>query len=370
MIYLIFVLLVFSSICFPKSKTATVLWGVFLGINVICTTLSADVVALEYRYTIHGFSDFPALFRKLMGICAENGLTFPQVKFVYICIVVLLLFFTLHIGTQYPAFCMMLASIYPGWCFSGQIRNTLGAAVVVFGIIYVIKSEYKHKKLVYIVCVILASLLHPACIIYLSILYCLKKQMNISIKVILGVIFLMLVLYSDGLYQIASLFLHDERILKYLKAGFTSNLFGSLMVVGGQLVWTFFAVRQLKKAKNRTIESGGWFSAVQYDLIIRINKVFLILVPFYAINHAIFRIYKYILIINYCFLSEDCYNKRQSSFQVSKFYDGRLIKINNLGTLLLLVFLSLVIQVTVDGGIRDVLKLFENLDFSQIGQIF
>lgn len=370
MIYLIFVLLVISSICFPKSKIITVLWGVYLGINVVCTTQSADVVALEYRYTVHGFSDFPALFRELMRICAENGLTFLQVKLVYIGIVVLLLFFTLRIGTQYTAFCMMLISIYPGWCFSGQIRNTLGAAIVVSGIVYVIKSDYKHKKLVYIACVILASLLHPACIIYLSILYCLKEQTNISAKVIIGLIFLALVLYSDGLYQIVSLFLHDERILKYLKAGFTSNLFGSVMVAGGQLIWTFFAIRQLKKAKNKSIESGGWFSVAHYDLIIRINKVFLILVPFYGINHAIFRIYKYLLIINYCFLSEDCYSKRQSSFPVSKFYNGRLIKINNLGTLLLLVFLSLVVQVTVDGGIGDVLKLFENLDFSQIGQIF
>ena len=79
----------------------------------------------------------------------------------------------------------------------------------------------------------------------------------------------------------------------------------------------------------------------------------MILIPFYGINHAVFRIFKYLLIVDYCFIAENAFN-------------GRLIRARNLAIILAIAFLSLVAQITVDGSIRDVFTLFENIDLGQL----
>ena len=246
----------------------------------------------------------------------------------------------------------MLICVYPGWCFSGQIRNTIGAVIVALAMVYLVKSDSKKKKWIYTAAVIFATLIHPACIAYLLALLCLKERVRVSNKVIVGYVVVIVALYSNLLYRIASIFIHNDRILQYIKVSFTSNLFGSIVVIVGQLVLTYFLVKQLEYAKVNHISYEEQESR-DYDLLIRINKAFLILIPFYGINHAVFRIFKYLLIVDYCFIAENAFN-------------GRLIRARNLAIILAIAFLSLVAQITVDGSIRDVFTLFENIDLGQL----
>lgn len=357
MILFILIVAIFFSVAFPKSKIITLLWGCLLIINVVCTTQSLDALFLEYRYSQKGFDGFPVLFRKLMGACAQYNLSFLQFKFIYVCIIVVLLFLTIRYLTEQRAFCMMLITIYPGWCFSGQIRNTLGAVLVIFALAFLIKSSFRYKKIVYIACVVIATLVHPSCILYLLVIFCLKDNVSMSRKFIVFYLAVIVLLYSNGIYRIVSLFLHNERVLQYLRVSLTKNIFASLVVILGQLILTFVIVRQLKMDETTNYWDEADSRQEVYDLMIKVNYAFLILIPFYGINHAAFRIYKYLFITNYCVLSSECYG-------------GRLLRMKNVMLLIAIAFISLMLQVTVDGGIGDVFTLFNNLDFTQLRMVF
>ena len=99
MFLIAFVLLIVLSIGFPKSKLLMFLWGLFLITNVVCTTASSDVIALEYRYTYKGFEEFPTLFKEIMRLFSEHNFTFDQFKFAYICVVALITIATVRVGS-------------------------------------------------------------------------------------------------------------------------------------------------------------------------------------------------------------------------------------------------------------------------------
>lgn len=352
-----FCLLILLSICFPKSKINTLLWGVFLIVVVVCTTRSADVIALETRYNIVGFAGFPMLFKEIMRFCIENNFSFLQVKFAYILIVLILLYILIKSATKYSAFCLMLISIYPGWCFSGQIRNTIAAIIVMLGVMYLVQSSNKRKKYIYIMCVVIASLIHPSCIVYFLVLFCLNDKVSSSGKVLTECFAVIILLYSNVLYRVVSIFVHNERVLQYLRVRLTANLFASTVVIVGQIIFTYFFIWLFNANKIKAYMEKNNISYRRYDMLIRVNRIFLILIPFYGINHAIFRIYKYLMIVNYACVCDDAYN-------------GRLLKIKIIVILLAIAFLSIVGQVIVDGGIRDIFHLFDALDFTQLRLIF
>ena len=351
-----FIFLIMSSICFPKSKLLMAFWGLFLIVNVVCTMESSDVIALEYRYTYRGFAEFPPLFREMMKLFAEHNFTFAQFKFLYICVVAIITIVTVSIGTKYIAFCMMLICVYPGWCFSGQIRNTIGAIIVVLAMVYLVKSNSKRKHLIYIIAVIIATLIHPSCIAYLLVLLCLKAQIHVSKKVVLGYLIVTVALYSNALYRITSIFIRNDRILQYIRVSLSSNLFGSFVVIVGQIVLTYFIVKQLKYARSKC-NGNEILTSDKYNLMIRINQAFLIIVPFYGINHAVFRIFKYLLIVDYCFIAENAFNKQY-------------IRIKNFVIILAIAFLSLIAQITVDGSIRDILLFLKISIWNNLEQFF
>ena len=354
----VFFILFIMTVVYPRSKILAMFWGVSLVVfSIVSISESPDVIALELRYTHRGFAEFPSLFKEIMLTCHDNNFTFLQFRFIAISIVAVIMLIIAFVGTKNSAICMMLISVYPGLCFGSQIRNTIGAAFVILAIVFLLKNQSKFMIFVLFISVIFAIMIHPSCIIYALIVYCLKEKSYISTKLIFGYVILIIFLYSGGLYKFLSIFIQEYRIIQYFEVNLTENMFGSIMATMGQIIITYLFVKQLKQAKRSNIVVKGLYANKAYELMIRIDILFLIIIPFYPISHAFFRIFKYLMIANYCLLCENIYK------------DGKNKNVNMI-ILIVVALVTLVGQLMVDNGIDGLFTLLDNTDMSLLLQVF
>lgn len=307
-IYVITIILSFLAIKWNQSKVFPIFFMICGWLAITCISNAADVLAMENRYMSQYFIGFPVIFRQMMLILSRSRITFLEFRAIYAIIVVGAIYLFYRRNTEYMTLAYLLYFIYPLICYVGQIRSGMSSIIVLFDIMYFIKSDSRYKKIVYIIFIIIASMIHPSAICYSIAILCDKKIKNAQYLVLL----IFGLLYTNGIYYILSIFIHDDRVLQYTMFKMTPNFWGSVLAVMGQLAWTI--IINYSGTLLRKERCNGEKKFLNYDqvtMIVRLNNWLMLLMPFYAISHMIFRIYKYILIINYLVLVQAVFRNKQ-----------------------------------------------------------
>lgn len=306
------------SIVFEKSKWLPIIVftvGVFVCVG--CNNTN-DVLAMEFRYGRNQFSDLPIGFQKIVGIFINTGKSFFCFKAVYaiVCLSAMYLFYRKQ--TEYLGMACVMFFVFPFNSFYGQIRNGISAIIAMIALCWYIKSDKKGKTLIYIALILIAALIHPSILFYLLAVFAVANIdfRGYGIATFCVTVCVTVVFISNLGKTIAAVLVNSERVLRWLDFSITDNWLGSALVIIGQIVGTLLVIYARNKIINAE-DSGagkGTFSVQQADVLVRIHLLFVLLIPFYFMTHNYFRIFKYILIIDWLLFIQVIWQKKRKNY--------------------------------------------------------
>lgn len=319
--YIVYVFSIVNALTFKKSKIATWLLLLFLLLLMIFCVESYDLNNYEdmYYHPEHYISTNLAFgWDLLFSNCRKKGISFLAFKAICGIIELLLIYLSFRRTTKYIGFAMALYAIFPFVGTITQIRNSLAAAIVIYSATILLENR-KKATLKFIIGIIIATTIHFSTLFYLVFVFVkkrfLKTEVVILITVIVTISLYIFMLFSNNLYIFASHFIRDNRILQYFSSIEKSNLINIVIPTLEQIIGiiilkmgctickkniaiddTSTSVQQKKgnQAKWSVCNDGKAIT-----LLYKLNILTLLIIPFYVITPTIFRIYKYILPLNY-----------------------------------------------------------------------
>ncbi len=284
---------------------------------IICTSAGPDVQIYEIQYNNNLYGDLPILFKIVFDFFVNMHFSFYAFKTIYALFVLTTIYCLLANNSEYIAFVCTIAYIFPLTSFAGQIRNAMSIVIVLLGIVYLLKSESRYKYFFYIVIIIFASLVHKSSIVYLVALPAtIDKKRDFFVLTVLIFTLLIFIAYPTGvLFKFISLLTNDARILKWVRPIRGISFKVTLNLTFIQLIGVFLllvAKNELIRQKICNTVSIKYFSQSQVDKLLNINIALFFLLPLYYEGNAYFRIFKYILILNYIPIVQAIFNKKRN----------------------------------------------------------
>lgn len=277
----------------------------------------------EFRYTHDLYGDLPILFRLIFGFLTDHNATFYAFKLFYALFALGTIYFIYSKYNQYVALAYAFAFIFPLGSFNGQIRNGISVVIVLFAILYLIKSNSKYSYANYFILILIASLIHKSSLFFLLVILAkikFKREQYIA-ATLMAVIFIFIAYPTGLLYSVASLVTNDYRVLQWLEPVRKNGMRYVLILTAEELAGIF-----LTHLSKRIISSTGDISnddskknisvltAHESDIILKINYLLLPLIPLYNITNAFFRLYKYVMIINYIPICQAIYTGKRKRY--------------------------------------------------------
>lgn len=235
---ILFFLVVFNSIL-KKSKPLFILTLIFMWLLATFTYGNADEMVYQSRYedTINWENNTEYLFLLLIKICHFFNLTFIEYKGVVFFVLLVLIASTIWKLSNYPNIVLTLYMFYPFLMHISQIRNALATAVFIFGCRYLVNNNSVrisyHKfnlsinDIKYILCIVIASLLHTAAIIWIVLL--IAKKVNLKSNVVIAIIVNIFVYFSSAFpileNKMASLLGATDRMDAYFSSNYQISNF-------------------------------------------------------------------------------------------------------------------------------------------------
>ncbi len=295
-----------------------------LFIIIIFTTLSwnaYDVINISNRYNNPRLynGDLAVTFDFLMNSFRAMGASYEVFKAFIVIIQVILLYQIFKKSTKEMAFCCAMFLIFPFFGFAAQMRNSLSGVIAAYAIISYIYDYKKFATLKYCILIILAASIHLASLIYL--LFILfkprkrpmeyqqtiendvrsirknKRLRNYLIISVLFSIFVYVILNNGNLRTILESITDSERNLKWVKSTSTVTLINFLLPALGQVAGTVLLVYCAKIIRRRKFNSVTNINEI--DALISMNYLLFTIIPLYLVSSMYFRLFKYVLILNY-----------------------------------------------------------------------
>lgn len=302
----------------------------FLGaVIIVCCTNTPDMVNLQNRYDQGHFNGLAEGFSLLMRCIKALGFSFAGFKVLYMLATMIPVYMLYRKYTGQVAVACALFMIFPYTSFTGQIRNGLAAVIVMCALMWYITSKKKHSWIGYMAVVLLASTIHPSVLIYMV---GLLAKYKISIKRLLVLVLaaagaVLVALVSGLLYKLVSLIFDSPRVLQWFSLEDTTgnNIKIFLVVFCGQLLGTFTFLYVRRKMGPEGLAGMEQPAAVpgkrvfvrlngrQLDALCRVNVMLLVILPFYAISPTFFRLYKYILIVDYIVFCQAAFTPKRTN---------------------------------------------------------
>lgn len=192
-----------------------VLWAL-MGLN----TYNDDWVGNEYLYSVnHQVAGAGQTIGYLLLTNAARlaGLNFSAFRIVASAVALLLLTLFVCRYTRSVALVLALYLVLPFLYDVVQFRFFIASSIAIYGLHFLIEKRGKVRAL-YLVFVAVASLIHPACIIYtLFLIGCLSERNAIWAGIVLALLVL-LGIYGEGILLIADVFVDSVKYEAYFAA--------------------------------------------------------------------------------------------------------------------------------------------------------
>lgn len=235
---------------------------------------SYDYVNYNRMYDIIAIGNtagYEPLFELLMKGASILGLNYDQFRMVCTAIEIALINSTIKRYCGNNAFVWSMFLVFPGWLLTILCRFTLGFSVIIFGVRYLIENSSKeknHKNLFkvthalqynaikYIVCVVIAALIHSSLWIMLILLLVKKFRVRTIIIFSCVVVGIIWITGGTGIASILTnvLFLRDsyvERLFSETHSNFNGIVYGILrqavIFIYGWLAVYFYKKKRLYK---------------------------------------------------------------------------------------------------------------------------
>lgn len=302
---------------------------------------SGDNETYEYYYNAVDYKSYDYIWGFLMNCGNFIGLNFYQFKAVIIMIAIFLIFYALKDETTNLYYVVLMYTISFVFIDSQVLRNFLSMSILLFSIRYLENIEYKRNILKYLICIIIATGIHKAFIIYAVLLIMMKFKNKQSLKKIIGIvgIFLLVITFING--KIPFL----DSLLKYIDLGEKSSVFttktkfGAIPVILLHLYMILIIKALCSRIKNRYTDKQLEF----YELVYFIDICMISLLPLVLINLNFYRLLKNIVLLNYAVLANAYIN-----------YKNRDSKIIIFSATLCLAIGWLIFETCIFGNIQDV----------------
>lgn len=313
----VYILLIIINFKFSKSKIIFWIDFLFMWVLMGWNHSVADYSSYYIRYTnpeIYGTLE--PLYVIFQNTGKMVGLDYSSFQIVMAFIFLFIRMIAIRMLSTSPNFVVGLYLLFPFIMDITQLRMFYATSIILLGIVFLLKRK-KIDNIIFILFVILATMIHAACICYLLLLIPVNIE-NFNIKAYLRIIIIMclilfIMLFSGGLYELAhiisSLFGFGTKFIETVfaagQAYKTTN-----KIVYMLIIFLFFFVINLifKKARKRyklsknenqvmlkTISKNGEL----VDICYKINYTLLIILPFAWFTGDIYRIQHGVLILFY-----------------------------------------------------------------------
>ena len=261
---------------------------------------------------------YEPLFELLMKGASILELNYDQFRMVCTAIEIALINSTIKRYCGNNAFVWSMFLVFPGWLLTILCRFTLGFSVIIFGVRYLIENSSKgknHKNLFkvnhakqynaikYIVCVVIAALIHSS--LWIMLILLLVKKFRVRTIMILSCVVVGIIWITGGT-GIASiltnvLFLRDSYVER-LFSGTHSNFNGIVYGILRQAVIFIYGWLAVYFYKRRRLYKGDYVLEDRYmSMIVPINAtgIMLLGVTYFTSNTRLSNVIILINLIGY-----------------------------------------------------------------------
>lgn len=301
------ILLSLLSLKFGKSKTVAALFFVFMWLLFGWNSWNGDYDAYEklYNYPISELdtSKYEWGYSGLMLLFGQLGFSF-QDFFIFISFVSMMLLFNFLIRYSFlPAFFSVLFfySYFP--LDYVLLRNFVAFVIVLQGLVFVI-NDFKHKIIIFVIFVFIASLFHGTSLFYLGFVLCFfhRKVSSFGISIL---VFLITLLYLYlGNYVMGTFFESSGRndIYESSLSAFIVNAF--LQILNLFIVQYFY---------NASLWTDGYTERMKrFNMIVmNMNVMLLFVIPLYYSYSIAIRLFWNVSLVNVVFMinTYTCYKE-------------------------------------------------------------
>ncbi|WP_424769277.1 EpsG family protein [Paenibacillus sp. sgz302251] len=275
--------------------------------------LSNDLLytELEYKNIINGLvSNYEigyVLLMKVGGIFTQDFYTFRSM---IIGIFLLLLFWSIRKWAPSPHYVIALFSSYLVILSSEQLRYFLAFIIFVIGLLILLYSNYRHKKVIFSCFLLLASTIHFSFLVYFIFLLSDFSRKSIREKIIvsLTLLFCFIIFLNNnqipGLSQLLES-INNYKVIVYMNQSTNFGFLYPFVLHLSSILLTLWALRLTVDSKdNETIQI--------IRNVYKLNLLVVLFFPLFMLQLTFYRLARNLLIINYFVYSQIRISKKIS----------------------------------------------------------
>lgn len=349
-----------------KSRVITLAFIVIMWIVMGLNTDTPDYSTYETLYYDSNESYVASLeigYVLFCRICLGAGLTFQQFRMVYTCVYLILLISILKYYTRNINYVLVLVFVYPFIAGVSGLRATMAAIIAFYSTRYLF-DQSKKGPLKYVIGILLSMTFHYMTGFFLIFLFARTTFIQDKRKMILMYlsVFTIITMYSNIIYNIASIITSNEKILGWLDMSASSkyehtNLNGMLVVLF-RFAMNYYVYLSSKMIIKRRLDEGATtkrtskfiFNEYNENVLDNIQILMFFLIPLTAINQIFLRLFYIFIFFSYCLsgyalelLPPPATNKKDVSYKRTFLYKpGVLMLVSVLFSIVLFVLYQIV----------------------------
>lgn len=174
-------------------------------------------------------SDYEPLFVLSCKLFNQLNFTFDQMRMFFSLVEIISFYYVAKKCTKNTALVFALFMVYPATLFAELFRSLVGSAIIIWGLHYLLSNDSNRSKWLYLASVILASMFHTSCwmflIYFLLLVHDRKKLLSIILFcIIIGLV----VIQNNAFYSLFSIFAESDRLITKYGSNEGHNMIGML----------------------------------------------------------------------------------------------------------------------------------------------
>ena len=337
LISFIFILL---GVCFKRNRSLYIVLFLWLWIIMAFTTGIADekgVYMSRYMSPELWKGESEILYTAIILLCNKLNFGFYAFKAFTTFIQLLLISLTIWKLSRYPNLVLCLYMVYPFPLNVSQMRNALATAVFIFSIRYLMEdiSEIRIRKLrlttndlKYILCILIAALIHSASLIWLVLLVAKKFSLRKNIIIMLIINAAFLCVSPTAIIALISHFGAGARMAAYFSAAYQAS---SWRKYGGALLNVSFTAAMLITLCVFICHRKSKFeNEKQVKFLLKSNIIILCIYGLiFKYTGEVYRLQESMTVMNYMLITNafkpQSFMKNRISISTAKVFGGILI---------------------------------------------
>lgn len=244
-----------------------------------------------YNFKIFGYTD--SLFYSIYYLFKNSDKTLIFANSVMTIISLILIFSRTLKFTNKKGIVTSLMLVFPLIDNIIQKKNFYASSIVILSFSLLLNEKVKHRKILSLIMIIIASRIHSSALIYLIFWFLYMIPIE-KIKKILPVLLTGAFISIPIIPKIASIFFHSAKIQLYFYT-LKISAFDSICWMILHLVFTIIIIIFCKQPKSGLTDEQKKYEQNVYKL----NLILLIMLPLYYYEPTFFRIYRNLMIFNY-----------------------------------------------------------------------